>query len=804
MIEPLSSRIHFAVFGQNLSFDDGLPDVTDGAFMQERVSGGKILAAFRIPIPLTGEWDELQEYTTRFSRYFADGTLDKTFGKNGHLDVGITSQVKFVAGSRIFVVFEAAYGERVLKSYTLNGRVDTTFGGGDGIVTMPTSRTEGNGILITEGKIVDTLSDGRILLRSEVSFVNIGVDIRKQQEITRLNADGSFDKAFGRNGFLSFRQDRGDVNPFITSNALYIHSDYLYSTDPASGEIIKLSLDGKTADLSFGGDGRVDVPGFVRDIKQQPDGKLLYLQAYYNDVPTLYRLNTDGSLDSTFSGDGKVALQNPGNLSETDLGFTLDDQGRVIVSAQGTIFRFSPSGALDSYPFNGTVPFTGGVKAIDDEGKVYTYDGRQYGMVLAQQLDRNGIVQITTDYNDDVIDITDAGGGKIRVVVNGESKLFRTRDIKGFNVQAFDGDLHFHTVYPLPVTLKGGTGDADIVLAGGNDDVDLGIGDHSIDLGGGNDKLELGEVPAYGQETDPNSGDRHTIVGSGGNKQVKVLNGSAAITFAAGDHDIGTFREAHDNSITIAGGNNTVYLSGTRNDTLTIGGNGRNDVTVFSANSSVTTGTGADKILAISPYGTISTTGGNDEITIRNFGKTPTRGVTVYAGSGNDHVFCDKGYNSLATVYGGPGDDLLEGGTLSQRFYGENGNDTLHGGDGNDYLYGGDLDDVLIGGANSDRLYGEAGNDKLYGQYGNDMLYGGVGDDRLFAQTGNDELFGDEGDDRLYADDAAGRFIFHGGAGNDLFFTRNNSIDTLYGDGGDDVADADANDVLDATSRSPS
>ena len=55
MIEPLSSRIHFAVFGPDVSYDDGFPDVTDTAFLREHVSGGKTLAAFRVALPNESE-----------------------------------------------------------------------------------------------------------------------------------------------------------------------------------------------------------------------------------------------------------------------------------------------------------------------------------------------------------------------------------------------------------------------------------------------------------------------------------------------------------------------------------------------------------------------------------------------------------------------------------------------------------------------------------------------------------------------------------------------------------------------------
>jgi uncharacterized delta-60 repeat protein len=803
MIESLSSRIHFAVFGPDFSYDDGFPAVADTAFLREHVSGGKTLAAFSVALPNSGGFDEPTEYETHLRRYFADGTLDRTFGRNGDLNLGQNSGLDVVPGSRII---SSSFDNTRLRAYTLNGRVDTTFGGGDGVAEIPTNAVAGDGSSFGSARVVDVRDDGSLLTQTQL-YVSVPGRSRYQYTVALLNPDGSLNPNFGYKGVVSFSEVGGDLTPMLTDRALYLLVDRIGATNPPSGDIIKLSTDGKTADTSFGGDGRVAIPGFVDNLTEQPDGKLLYLDHKYDDDKTLYRLNTDGSPNTTFSGDGKIAINYTGSqsglpLSSSGQNVLVDGQNRIVVSAVNSIFRYSPNGTIDAYPFNGSVPFPTLMTAVDDAGNVTGGDRKRYGLVPPQQLDQAGVVQIISDNRDDTIAITDAGNGKLRVVVNGESRLFRVRDVKGFNVQTYDGELNFSSALAVPVTLIGGNGDADVTLGGGSDSIEFGLGNHTVAMGGGNDHATLGKLSPGDDEPDPGANHRHTVTGTSGNKTIEVSTGSAIVNLPSGDHDVDAYSRTHDNVVTIAGGNNRVRLGGRDGgDSVTIGGRGRNDVTVFGLNTNVTTGTGPDTILAISPYGTINTTGGDDVVTIRNFTDAPTRGVTVYGGSGNDTIFCDDGYNSLATVYGGPGDDKLTGNTLSQRLYGENGNDTLDGGEGNDILYGGDLDDVIIGGGQSDRLYGDAGNDRLYGQFGNDTLSGGTGDDRLFAQVGNDQLFGDEGNDRFYSDDDRGNHVMHGGDGNDVFNTRNGKVDTLFGDAGDDIADADANDVLDSVSR---
>jgi Ca2+-binding RTX toxin-like protein len=61
-------------------------------------------------------------------------------------------------------------------------------------------------------------------------------------------------------------------------------------------------------------------------------------------------------------------------------------------------------------------------------------------------------------------------------------------------------------------------------------------------------------------------------------------------------------------------------------------------------------------------------------------------------------------------------------------------------------LYGGDGNDDLNGRLQDDELYGERGNDILAGGGGRDLLAGGSGDDTLSAE-GDDTLYGGTGHD---------------------------------------------------------
>lgn len=116
----------------------------------------------------------------------------------------------------------------------------------------------------------------------------------------------------------------------------------------------------------------------------------------------------------------------------------------------------------------------------------------------------------------------------------------------------------------------------------------------------------------------------------------------------------------------------------------------------------------------------------------------------------------------------------------SDTLFGGDGDDILDGGDGNDSLFGGNDDDTLYGGDGNDKLVGDNGSDKLYGGNGDDVLDGGTGRDHLFGGEGNDILTGGDGDDHL--DGNTGDDILTGRAGNDTFAYQS-------GDGRDTITD---------------
>ncbi len=116
----------------------------------------------------------------------------------------------------------------------------------------------------------------------------------------------------------------------------------------------------------------------------------------------------------------------------------------------------------------------------------------------------------------------------------------------------------------------------------------------------------------------------------------------------------------------------------------------------------------------------------------------------MFGGSGNDLLEGDGGVDA---VWGGDGNDTLVGGEAIDFLWGESGNDELHGESGDDELHGGLGKDTLFGGEGADIIHGEAEEDELHGGSGNDTIIGDNGDDILHGDSGSDTFFAEEGND---------------------------------------------------------
>lgn len=112
----------------------------------------------------------------------------------------------------------------------------------------------------------------------------------------------------------------------------------------------------------------------------------------------------------------------------------------------------------------------------------------------------------------------------------------------------------------------------------------------------------------------------------------------------------------------------------------------------------------------------------------------------------------------------------------------------INAGSGNDTIMTGEKADVIKCGSGKDVVLSRAGNDTVEGGSGNDKILAGTGNDSVVGSSGNDTLDAGTGTDKLY-----------GGAGRDYLLAQDGNTyyrDSLWGNGGEDKASADPEDIL--------
>ncbi len=207
---------------------------------------------------------------------------------------------------------------------------------------------------------------------------------------------------------------------------------------------------------------------------------------------------------------------------------------------------------------------------------------------------------------------------------------------------------------------------------------------------------------------------------------------------------------------------------------------------------SVSSGKGRDTITAYGKNSTISGDSGNDYILVGSTAKK----ITVFGGKGNDTI-SNKG--SASKIYGNDGNDSISNRGASAKIYG--GNDSILVGKKSEYKWNddgtgewiytsyknatisGDKGDDTISNYNANAsISGGSGNDKIYSYADKSKIYGGDGNDSISNYGSNVTVTGGKGNDsiRVYGDDMV---IYAEGDGNDVI-TNYSSADTINITGG--------------------
>lgn len=241
---------------------------------------------------------------------------------------------------------------------------------------------DGNGRLATDfNSGFDVVTD--MVVQPDGKIVVVGVSGISGQEgiaaIARYNVDGSLDTSFSGDGKLTLGGNCKRVAVAMRPNSssivivYYVHVPDL----PTALRVTRLFSDG-TPDDGFGGDGTAidsTLENFtLGDVVLQNDGKVIVVGGSVGTTvgPTspsdwlLWRFDTNGALDSGFSGDGRQQTDFGGNSSEFAASVVVLQNGTLLVGGTG-----SPAGqgfALARYTTNGSLDTNWG----GGDGKIFT------------------------------------------------------------------------------------------------------------------------------------------------------------------------------------------------------------------------------------------------------------------------------------------------------------------------------------------------------------------------------------------------------------------------------------------------
>jgi len=328
---------------------------------------GRIIAAGSVLS--SGSGNDLNFALARFN---SDGSLDTSFDGDGFatpiiatghenftesaFDVNIRLDGRIVISGSARVLGNEGVSNGVLNLHPdfavaqlqANGALDPAFDG-DGRVTTDI----GNGR--AEVAAVALQPDGKVLAAGETARGSIGLGFGNEMGVARFNSDGTLDTSFGGDGKVSvlvgtFRAQATAVA--VQSDGKIVVGGFSNVSDVvAHFALVRFNPDG-TLDTTFDGDGKIITVFFtnrnsrIRSIVIQPDGKILAAGVASvsgtGDDFAVARYNPDGTLDTTFDSDGKVTMPiGTGTAADDGNSMVLQPDGKIVVGGQTMFVDFA-------------------------------------------------------------------------------------------------------------------------------------------------------------------------------------------------------------------------------------------------------------------------------------------------------------------------------------------------------------------------------------------------------------------------------------------------------------------------------
>ena len=362
-------------------------------------------------IVVAGNMYNGNNYDFAVTRYNSNGTLDTSFSLDGKVttDFGGDDYGTSVAIQSDGKIVVSGYGSSggpddfAIVRYNTDGSLDTSFDT-DGKLLIDFGRYE-------NGKALAIQTDGKIVLAG-TSVASGG--LAANMHLLRLNTNGSLDTTFDSDGKVTT-----DIGPNDDVLSIALQNDgkiIIGGGSDASGNLettlLRYNSNG-SLDTTFNSDGIATIDFAISNdaaysVAIQSDGKII--AAGYADlggqvVFALLRLNSNGSLDTTFDTDGKITTAF-GSFYDGAYSVVIQTDGKIIASGNSnngsqTLFataRYNTNGTLDTtFDTDGKITtafgsFDDGANAvaIQSDGKIvaagYSDSGSGYVFALARYI----------------------------------------------------------------------------------------------------------------------------------------------------------------------------------------------------------------------------------------------------------------------------------------------------------------------------------------------------------------------------------------------------------------------------------
>jgi uncharacterized delta-60 repeat protein len=311
--------------------------------------------------------------TTFVTRRLSNGTLDTDFNSTGVLKTGFGSVYEFcytalLDANENIVIAGSANGSYAIARFLPNGQFDNSF-------------SEDGKQILSFGEGIGS-SIKKILLQSDGKIVAIGEAYGGSSfefSAARFNTNGTLDASFGTDGKAVIPID--NLNDFGHDAVLQADGKIVIAgrtTNTTTGEfaaaLVRLNSNG-TLDTSFGNNGKVNTLKnsyvFAEAVALDANGKIV-VTGHSDGSMIVLRYNSNGSLDTTFGNSGYTITNFDGQGSAKACAIALDNSGKIIIGGYGyepglgglfhsAIARFNTNGTLDT--------------TFDKDGKLVTIMG---------------------------------------------------------------------------------------------------------------------------------------------------------------------------------------------------------------------------------------------------------------------------------------------------------------------------------------------------------------------------------------------------------------------------------------------